>query len=419
MKLHPFASECVLVSDCDSAYEFRLLPEATPSYCGVYSAIAPASCSAVRIRSAWKGFGTSPHGRQLEAYVEADMEGVVDYRYDLTEIPASASDGFFDVTLRVPTEATRVICGVRSNMAGFEVLHLAVTIVELSQPPSAMLAPPPGELWRLYRQFLDPAGCYPEKFQNALHDVVECVYSEVLKTPGDVLDLGANIGRHTMKFQQLLAGSAHRVVAVEPNPLLWDKLTATVGGTTEGPNHQLLQAAVVGDSQASTAAFFIHPDASELGSLSANYLDTYFPGQFSREDSREVVLKALTIDQIVKEFALDLAFVKIDVESFEYEILRSQRALFEQRPILAFEFNTVTYSDGGVGFYQLLRYHDYLPFDAFLNQLNETTWRYPISAPIDRFAFPLETPIGIISKARDKIAAHMLEQFGFSVQLTR
>jgi FkbM family methyltransferase len=400
MKFHPFASDCVLVSDCGSAYEFRLRPEAAPSYCGVYSVITPASCSAVRIRAAWKGFGTSQHGRLLEAYVEADIEGVVDYRYDLSEIPASASDGFFDVTLRVPREATRVICGVRSNMVGFEVLHLALTIEELPRVPNAMLAPP-GELWSLYRQLLDASGCYPERFQSALHDIVECVYSEVLKIPGDVLDLGANIGRHTLKLQQLLIGSAHRVVAVEPNPLLWCKLTAALGGAEEGPNHRFLQAAVVGDSQATTAAFFIHP------------------GQFSREDTKEVVLKAFTIDQIVKELDLDLAFVKIDVESFEYEILRGQRTLFEQRPILAFEFNTVTYTDGGVGFYQLLRYHDYLPFDAFLNQLTETTWRYPISAPIDRLAFPLETPSGIISRARDKIAAYMSEKFGLSVNLAR
>jgi FkbM family methyltransferase len=134
---------------------------------------------------------------------------------------------------------------------------------------------------------------------------------------GDLcIDVGANVGDVTQMFLELGA----RVIAVEPqreNIAILQRrfhnnaaVTIVPKGLAASPGEQELLVCSSGDCSSMDPEFVARVSAS--GRL---------PASEYRWDSRQTV-EVTTLDLLIRQFGQP-AFVKVDVEGFEYEVIRS------------------------------------------------------------------------------------------------
>jgi FkbM family methyltransferase len=155
------------------------------------------------------------------------------------------------------------------------------------------------------------------------------VFRQVIKPDSVVLDIGANIGCHTVFMAQAMENTG-RVIAFEPQRLLFQVLAANVALNSLF-NVQCLNAAA-GDAEGTVLVPFLDPaDKLSFGSL-----------ELGQHEEGEPVEK-ITID------SLDLAecrFIKIDVEGMETMALEGARDTISRcRPILYVENDREENSD--------------------------------------------------------------------------
>jgi len=133
--------------------------------------------------------------------------------------------------------------------------------------------------------------------------------------PGDlVFDVGAHLGDRTAAFQALGA----RVVAFEPQPVLAKWLGRIVGRR----DRVTLRREAVGahPGTATLAVARRHPTVSTLADEWREKIPEDNPGFRGVEWDAEVEVPVTTLDLLVAEYGLP-AFVKIDVEGFEADVL--------------------------------------------------------------------------------------------------
>jgi FkbM family methyltransferase len=150
-------------------------------------------------------------------------------------------------------------------------------------------------------------------------------YAQFIK-PGDLaFDVGANIGNRTRVFLDL--GSS--VIALDPQKecarALFVKFHAN-------PRFHLVNKAL-GASEGKSEMFI--SNFSSTSSMSKEWIETEKPKTHQRiswGEARQV--SVTTLDSLIKEYGMP-AFVKIDAEGFEYEIMRG---LSHPLPAFSFEF---------------------------------------------------------------------------------
>ncbi len=197
---------------------------------------------------------------------------------------------------------------------------------------------------------------------------LRAIIRKVLPNGGVAVDVGANVGWHTLLMANQV-GELGRVFAVEPNPSVRRRLE----------NHLKLnglsQVAVLAVALAAEdgSADFWGPGAgapeSGDGHLLANAGDS--PGDVVRVQTRR-------LDSIAAEASIQrLDLIKIDVEGFEWDVLRGgEAALARFRPHIVFEFN-----------------EDYISRSACTSELLERFFarhRYQLSAIRRNRAVPIE-----------------------------
>ncbi len=162
--------------------------------------------------------------------------------------------------------------------------------------------------------------------------------------PGDwAVDVGANIGIVTGQMCRAV-GTTGRVTALEPIPVNVDRLQAlkSRNGLTQLDIHPVAAGAAAGRQQIRLA-----PDSnSGWASFSASWLDS---------GSLEVEIQPL--DALLPQVAQGrrVAFMKIDVEGYEFEVLEgAQAVLAADRPVLVVELNDPLLQDRGKSSAELL-----------------------------------------------------------------
>lgn len=159
--------------------------------------------------------------------------------------------------------------------------------------------------------------------------------SRVIPPGATVLDVGANIGCHSVAFSRMV-GPAGRVLAFEP---FADNFAMLRLNTREQGNVAAVQA-LVGASQGVAAL-----DLKRLAAPGENYGAISYK-RIPQVSGEEMNGADLTISaQVALDMfaALPVDFVKIDVEGMEFDVLVGARDLIARRmPIFYFEQNSAT-----------------------------------------------------------------------------
>jgi len=170
---------------------------------------------------------------------------------------------------------------------------------------------------------------------------------------GVAVDVGANIGNHTLWFARRFA----RVVAVEPNPVCTHLLQASL--LMNGVDNVHLLALGLSDTAGERP---FHADLhgnlgrSGLAAELAASATRSFPVRVERGDT---VLDAPALA------GLPLRLVKLDIEGHELAALRGMAGLLRtQQPVVLFEANRADGEDGGNAVLAELAQHGYRHFYA-------------------------------------------------------
>lgn len=207
-------------------------------------------------------------------------------------------------------------------------------------------------------------GYYGEYFEAEIE-----LLSKVV-VPGDVvLDVGANIGTHTLPFARLV-GDGGLVVAVEPTRLVYQMLCGNVA-LNGLENIDCVHAALGSETGVRRVLDFSLREELDYGAVSIEHI----PGN--------VELKIFSLDDFFRYSKLKL--IKLDVEGMELAVLQGgAQLLARMRPIL--------YLDND----RLQRSRDLL---GFLEQMNYTCyWHFPLQHSPDNFfqkEYPLD-PCGFV-----------------------
>ncbi|MFN8625558.1 MAG: FkbM family methyltransferase [Candidatus Binatia bacterium] len=165
------------------------------------------------------------------------------------------------------------------------------------------------------------------------------IFRAVLPSGGVALDVGANVGWHTLLMARLV-GASGRVLAAEPNPSVRLKLAQNLNLNRLG--HVDVIPFAMADSEGTVD--FYGPDAEDASSGDGHVVA-------HTVDSQEKILRVETrcVDAIVPAAKLDrVDLIKIDVEGFEWPVLKGAKETIARfRPHVVFEYNAEYASRGG------------------------------------------------------------------------
>jgi FkbM family methyltransferase len=172
-------------------------------------------------------------------------------------------------------------------------------------------------------------------FTGAYEPEVGRLIPMVVRDGHDAIDLGANIGVHTLRMAR--AAGAGRVLAVEPNPDTAARLVANL--ELNGSAGVVVERCAVG-AGAGHGTLFVPDDANRgMSRLTSAGL----------RDHAEVPVDIRSLDQLAEQHGLTrVDLVKIDVEGFEPLVITGGKRLLErQRPTLIFEYNEKLWTANG------------------------------------------------------------------------
>jgi len=154
---------------------------------------------------------------------------------------------------------------------------------------------------------------YGESFETEVD-----VLLSMLQFPGLVIDVGANMGVHAIPVAKELARQGRRMLAFEPQPVIFQQLCANLA--LNGLMN--VQAFPYACGSRTGTVSFAAPDYCQGGNFGCVSM--------SRQAGASETMTAPchTLDEIVGETSV--ALIKIDVEGFELEVLRGARKLIRR-----------------------------------------------------------------------------------------
>lgn len=152
-----------------------------------------------------------------------------------------------------------------------------------------------------------------------------------------VLDIGANIGTHSISYAKKLAPLAGTLICFEPGATAFECLQHNA---QKFESKTLLVNCAVCDIHGGTARHTVN-QANVGGSV------------VSEQTNGEVIsneVRTISIDGFIQDSRIDLpiVFIKIDVEGYEYKVLLgAYETLKKHRPILLIEMNSFRLQENG------------------------------------------------------------------------
>jgi FkbM family methyltransferase len=175
-----------------------------------------------------------------------------------------------------------------------------------------------------------------ERYEPEVRHAIE----NALQPDQDALDIGANIGIHTITMARRVPFG--RVVACEPNPVVANRLKNNVA-LNNLENVTVRQVAVTAESgpvpltvpndEFGLQAWASLRDGGEAYLAASHCIDVY----------------GISVDSLIEEERLrNVGLIKVDVEGFEPEVLMgAKQTLQHHRPTLIFEYTRAWWAERG------------------------------------------------------------------------
>lgn len=175
---------------------------------------------------------------------------------------------------------------------------------------------------RLFRRVVEQGAYEPA--------LTKCLL-EHLDIGRDAIDVGANIGFHTVLFARRL--EHRRVLAIEPTPDAGKRLLRNIALNDVGSRVVVFDGAasdVVGHTEIKSIA-----GLEEFSSLGAMAHPSISGKAFAVHR-----IETRTLDQLVAEHSLDPGLLKVDVEGFEHHVFKGAlETLARHRPVVVSELS--------------------------------------------------------------------------------
>lgn len=175
---------------------------------------------------------------------------------------------------------------------------------------------------------------------QALLHYGECCEIEIrllltlLKLPGMVIEVGANMGVHTVPMAAELTRQGRSMLAIEPQPIIFQQLCANLA--LNGLMNVTALSYACG--RESGVVSFEVPDYRSVGNFGCTSMSSS-----SETGSRHATVPCIRLDDLVPDAAVGL--MKIDVEGFELQVLEgSTKILARSQPVLYVENDRVDQS---------------------------------------------------------------------------
>lgn len=184
-----------------------------------------------------------------------------------------------------------------------------------------------------------------------------------LKKGMTVLDIGANIGYYTVLMANRV-GDSGRVIAFEPNPVVYDELKANIE-LNRFKNVEIMNIAL--SNTTGESVFFFPAEGREAhGSMRSNNTFTSTRIEYVKTDRLDDVLIWCGINKV------DL--IKMDVEGAELLVMRGANDLLtgKLKPIIFFECAENQCSSFGFRVFDVLS--EIVSFGYFIEQIDFGNW---------------------------------------------
>jgi FkbM family methyltransferase len=171
--------------------------------------------------------------------------------------------------------------------------------------------------------------------------VLERVYRGLLH-PGDVaIDVGANVGRHTICMAQQVAAGG-RVYAFEPIPFCRQAINDMLSQSCHAPLRGVVRLSDRAlSAKPGTAEFTVAVDAPGYSGLKERHYD--IPTRLEK-----IPVRVERLDDVFRDLSR-CVFIKIDAEGGEYDALIGGKELLQRlRPVVGFEFGLCSCSSYSV-----------------------------------------------------------------------
>lgn len=174
-------------------------------------------------------------------------------------------------------------------------------------------------------------------------------YSRIVKAGDVVLDIGANVGAHTLPLSRLV-GDAGLVIAFEPTDYAFLKLQQNLSGNKNIVKRVRCLQVMLGDQSEGA-----HPPAALYSSWPLNMDKDLHPEHRGRLMTTNGAV-ATTLDAVLAELNLErLDCVKLDIDGFECQMLRGAHStLLKWHPTIIMELAPYVLEEQGASIEELL-----------------------------------------------------------------
>lgn len=165
---------------------------------------------------------------------------------------------------------------------------------------------------------------------------------------GDVIEVGANIGSHTLPLAKQAAKHGYELYAFEPQAIIHQQLAANL--SINAIFNAYTYPYACGQTQQTVSFPVLNPlTNNNFGGIGFDTLHQFNPAQTKP-------VQMIVLDEMLGHLK-KIGLLKIDVEGFELEVLKgAQNILKNQRPILYLENDQVDKSDDLIAFIQAQDY---------------------------------------------------------------
>ncbi len=227
--------------------------------------------------------------------------------------------------------------------------------------------------WSLERHIL-LAGVYEPVISN--------IVQRALKAGGTALDIGANIGAHTLVMARTVGAQGH-IVAIEPHPVVAARLRDNLD--LNGIAHVNVLEAAFSDQDGKTRFYGFDPNAPKKGISS-----------LEPDDRARVPIEVETLcgSTFMHRFPLEsLDLVKVDVEGAEQRVLSEIQPLIrEHQPVVVFEHHKPHWDKFGHTIDSVLALFDGLSYTTYIVDRGRVVPMHPsVPHECDILALPENT----------------------------